>query len=235
MREKRHPIAALSLLRRTGALLALVAFVLAVACGGSSESSTAEPSEVAGGGGGIESVESDDGLLTLSIPEEALPDGVSAADISVTTLSIAEPVGGDDTDDASLVVASFRLEPSGLRFEVPIDVVVMLAVGVVGGPLVAELRSDDGAVELLDVVTADIPGDNDHLAVTTQVQHFSDFSLAYLDVPAGQLLGVEIEAPSTVPVGSSFEVSLTVSRPDDPRDVSARLRVLDPQAESRIP
>ena len=106
---------------RATRLFILVVALVAAACGGGDAGSSDDVV-----------VESSDGVVALSIPPGALPDGVNASEITITTLSIVEAP-----------------EPGAAA--------VTLPVRTIDGPTVGQLVSDDGTVELINVVISNLP------------------------------------------------------------------------------
>lgn len=194
---------------RAAGLMVLGVALLSAACGGDGDTDASPASD-------DRSVESSDGALVLSIPAGALPDGVAASEISVTTLALTEaPARGAPADRAAGPIASFRLEPSGLRFSTPVELAVTVPLAALSGPLFAELVSDDGTTEVLEVEISEPVGDDQLVVLTTSIEHFSTFTVGDLNLRLVDLLAVKLEAPASVPVGSSFDVALTVIRPGE--------------------
>jgi hypothetical protein len=215
-------IAQCSLLRRAWLVRALavsasLVAALAVACtgGGGEPAATGSPTA------------SDDGAVTLTIPAGALPPGVDASDIRVTTVLIAEPQPLEAPDpeadeQPSRVVAVFELEPDGLRFLRPVTLTFRLPRDIVTGPLVALHTSEQGVVPLAITLT-DRP-ESGQIEITTAVEHFSNllFIVALIDA---DIIAVKLTAPETVMVKETFTASVDFERLDGTRTVDVLMRV----------
>ena len=216
--------------RLAGLLLACISLVaaLAVACSGgdSDPTATAEPSASPTTSSvtatattpnsspeaqlpGTATVESDDGSVTLTIPTGALPAGVEASDIHVTTAFLAEPpleIADPEADaQPSRVVAVFAMEPDGLRLLRPVTVTFRLPTDVVNGPLVALHISDDG-VEPLSITVVDQP-ELAQIEITTAVEHFSFGWIVTAQLTPSDIVEAEVDAPPTVEVGECVHCS----------------------------
>lgn len=97
----------------------VVGLLLVAACGSQDDAETAgEPGAATTTVAESTVVESDDGGLSLEIPDGALPEGTSAADITITALGAEDlpgPLAGTD-----LRSAFYSLEPDGLQFDEPV-------------------------------------------------------------------------------------------------------------------
>lgn len=113
-----------------------------------------------------------DGDVTLSIPEDALPDGVSPSDLKI------ESITPDDLavsiEDAE-VVAAFRLLPDGLVLSEPATVTLQMPAASAAGGLVLLHLTSEGLSPLGDVaITIDDAGEVATLQTT--ITHFSDLA-----------------------------------------------------------
>jgi hypothetical protein len=213
----------------TGALLLLVA-----ACGGGGDEAPAStpiapPSTGADGGGGAAvapadapsaevKVASADGLVELRIPGGALPAGVAASDIRVTaaSLALAEPLAIErDAAEAGQVpriLANVQLEPSGLRFERPVTVVMSIPRDVLDGPLVIYHASEEG-VDALDVELLPDDAGSAHIRAAVTIDHFSGLVASYLALEDSDLADVQLHVDRTeVPVNETFAAWVTIER-----------------------
>ena len=104
-----------------------------------------------------ETVTSGDGLAQLTIPDGALPDGTSAADLRIT--SQPELLGG-------AILAAYQLEPRGLVFNQPVTLAV--AVDAPGAALLGVLAG----VETLETPAFELAVDpNGDTAIRTELSH----------------------------------------------------------------
>jgi hypothetical protein len=75
-------------------------------------------------------ITSDDGRAVLEIPDGALPEGVSASDISITTVPEGERPTVETTSNGTTaeeeVLAAYQLEPSGTEFQTPVTLRIAL-------------------------------------------------------------------------------------------------------------
>jgi hypothetical protein len=71
-------------------------------------------------------IESDMPGVQLEIPESAMPDGISAKDISISAMSLSEiPSDLPETE-----FTAYKLEPDGLRFDEPVNVTIPVTNGI---------------------------------------------------------------------------------------------------------
>lgn len=113
-------------------------------------------------------VVSKDGTTSLSIPLDALPEGVSASDLSISSVGVGDVpekwrwLGGD---------YAFKLDPDGLRFSAPVS--VSMTIPAVSGktPIVYFMNEEEGE-QLHDVdLTYDAKANT--VTAVVQVSHFS--------------------------------------------------------------
>lgn len=148
-------------------LLVLGSFLLAAACGGGGDAGDGDaPGEV---GNPTATVKSADGAALLLIPDGALPDGVSASDISIVPIGFGDAAGADEAQ----TVAAYELLPDGLELSSPATLRLELGAAVSGTFVVWHLTED--SAELLPVTLA-ASGD----ALEVEVEHFSDLLAADL-------------------------------------------------------
>lgn len=173
-------------------------------------------------------VASDDGTATLTIPEGALPPGVDASDIRVTTVSIAEPQTLEAADpeaeeQLSRVIAVVELEPAGLRFLRPVTLAFRLPSDIVSGPLVALHASEEG-VEPLAITLTDRP-ESEQIEITATVEHFSLVFFVSVIIPAESIIEAKLTAPESVMVNDSFKVSVDLERLSGTRTVTVIIKI----------
>lgn len=158
-----------------------------------------------------------DRTLELEVPAAALPDGVSASDLSITALAPFEAVdlfAAEAAEQAATAreIARFDLQPSGLRFEQPVAVSARLPISAVTGPLFAYLVTDDGGVEVLSVSIEAIEGES--VVATTTVEHFSEIVWSVIGFREFEgMVNAEFKTSSEDPwIGESLEVEVILER-----------------------
>jgi hypothetical protein len=180
-------------------LLALLA--VAPACGSSDGGSSD------GGGDAVEahtvSATSGDVELTLLVPDEALPEGVSASEITVT----AREVESEDSEDSELLGA-FELGPDGTVFEGTVLAGVTVPAG--EGEVQLALRSGDEETEVLEPVGALDGVDAGSRSLVFAVPHFSDLSVILSKQGESPRVVIVDRPRESYLVGESFEVRVRV-------------------------
>jgi hypothetical protein len=180
-------------------LLALLA--VAPACGSSDGGSSD------GGGDAVEahtvSATSGDVELTLLVPDEALPEGVSASEITVT----AREVESEDSEDSELLGA-FELGPDGTVFEGTVLAGVTVPAG--EGEVQLALRSGDEETEVLKPVDALDGVDAGSRSLVFAVPHFSDLSVILSKQGESPRVVIVDRPRESYLVGESFEVRVRV-------------------------
>ena len=207
--------------RRPILLVLAATFVfIGAACGGGTEPA---PEDDAGPGRAvavperpelpsiIETVTSADDLASVGLPEGTLPDGVTAADISVTPIA-SERFFGTDANEGSFRV--YRLEPDGTQFKRPVvfSATMLLELdddGAFATPLVLlrSGRGDDTDITTTADVRLELDPDAGTMTVLATIEHFSDVLVD------GSGLFVTHVKPyeSTYKVGESYAFVLTVT------------------------
>ena len=176
---------------------ALGALIVLAACGDGDND---------GADGDVQTVTSDDGLVTIEIPEGALPDGLEASDITVTALPVDEFEVEGEPEDGTRVVAAIDLQPSGTVFQRPVTIRTRMPA--TAEPGLALLVSEDGDVEPLELA---FESDGDDVITSAEVGHFSDL------VHMGGIDAIEFEFLTPIEnhmVGETFTVRTRVSRVD---------------------
>ncbi len=122
-------------------------------------------------GDNVTVVSSADGSATLSLPEGALPEGVSASDITITTSSLTETDTGE-------VVPVWTFEPDGLVFIVPVE--LRLRVDVPPGEFFVVRHTSQSGALVEDLLPSPegmvVAGDGTLEEVVVSLGHFSDVS-----------------------------------------------------------
>lgn len=175
-------------------MVATIAALVLAACGGSSDATaeataeqtpeaatstprpaatTAPTSEapeaitVASAGGSAAS-----GEISISIPADALPDGVSPSDVSIEAISADDLILSVENAE---VVAAYRLLPDGLVLSEPATVALRVPVEQASGGL-ALLHLNSEGPSPLDKVTVTVDGAGEVATVETMITHFSDLA-----------------------------------------------------------
>ena len=138
-----------------------------------------------------------DGLLELTIPPGALPEGVALSDLSATTISVAETLSDEEAasegGNASRIIAHFELEPSGLRFLQPVTLTFRLPSRIVTGPLVVLHAFEEGA-EPLAITPMDRP-ESEEVELTATIEHFSSVFIVHALIPHSDVISAKVKAP----------------------------------------
>jgi hypothetical protein len=166
-----------------GHVFAVIAIVL-VACGGAP---AASPSPASGG----PTVTSSDGNAVLTIPDGALPAGISVNDLAIETLE-------------SEILAAYEFEPSGTAFDPPLSAAITLPLeenGPIGPqpPALANVPmlvlTDDASLEVPNEQSIAIDQELNQIVLTAPVAHFSEayvnFSPMFVGLgdPSDQVVG----------------------------------------------
>jgi cysteine-rich repeat protein len=164
-------------------------------------------------------VTSADGVVTLAIPPGALPDGVAPSDLRVTrnerpsarrrNVTAEQALAGDFGDAGEAPVLSYRLEPAGITFAVPLIATIRLEETQLTEAGKVTLSSSEGGVEGLVIIDARSTADGVR-EIDVEVPHFSDLevfqesilSSARIVAPAASLFAVE----------ETFDVAFEVTR-----------------------
>lgn len=140
-----------------------------------------------GGGGGVSGVigpdggtiQSQDGRLTLTFPPGALSEDTK---ITITDIKPGELRAEVDGFDSQF---TYRLEPDGIEFNVPVTASFLTDETPVqgDGSIVTEgallVTSSNGQTELLENLTEDVNADEDTTSVSGELSHFSEFSQSF--------------------------------------------------------
>lgn len=189
------------------AVLATV-LLLAAGCGSGDD----EPTEAAGDAG---TVESDDGAVTLTVPDGSLPDGVAMSDLRVRE---ARPEG-----EAPGVRRAYALEPTGTVFSEPVSLVARVPGDeAAGGLLFAHLGNGDveglvGTVREEDgVVTFEGTVDHFSVLVVQEPVYFNAVVKAPAEAEVGESahIGVDVHPRSRLGPGLAEPEPVTFTYPD---------------------
>lgn len=206
-------------------LLALLLLALATATtacdGNASEADAGADGET----GNAAAVTSSDGLVTLTIPDGALPDGVSSDDVRITPNDTPSTLVLDATadellaegfsldaavEDAAPPALSYRLEPSGTTFNEPLIATFRLEAGVLdrGGRFTL---TSEGRVESLTIADVRMPTP-EVVEVDVEVPHFSEMNAWGVGERQVRADLVSPEPGTVFTVGSSFHDEVKVTR-----------------------
>lgn len=200
---------------RIGAVIAVAALILVTVVllsslgGGGDGSGTSATPE------GTTTVASPDGRAVLEIPDGALPEGITAADISIRHISL----DGLNPDEVGALAAGYEFLPNGLELQVPAVLNLRLELEALPEVLFVAHVSDD-AWELLTIADSEFDPETGTVAITTSLSHFS-FAYVYLSQPGGpvfsELIGLNpltvdaTASASKVAVGASFDFTATLT------------------------
>ncbi len=185
-----------------GHLVAGLASVLASGCGGGDGDKP--------GNNPAFTVASADGVLTLSIPANALPAGVTQEQVKITDIATADlPAVNDEA-----VTQGWNLEPDGLALSSPAEARLTLPAARLGGMALTVLHESgqaaSGRLEFLPLVP-DAPADGAPGVLRAPLGHFSrlilhDTSSSVLATMAGS-----VGPPARAFVGQAFRTEVTYS------------------------
>lgn len=161
------------------------------------------------------SIVSSDGLVELSVPDGALPDGITITDLSI------RPVPQDDipTTGGVAAVAAYELLPNGLQLRSPVTVDLRLTLDDLSTTLFAYHFSDDGW-EPLTVHESESDPEKKTLLVTLSLSHFSYIHIFLGDdyqvsesIDFDPLTVTVAASASEVRFGESVDLTATVVAP----------------------
>jgi len=198
------------LMRRWSWVAAVV--VVASACGGGTSDSDAAAIEVSAAA----TVESSDGLASLSFPPGSLPDGMSAGDVQVQVVI-------DESPEPGIATVAVQLSPDGLALAQDAALTVVLPETLHDG-LIAIHSSGD----TIEFVTGDIENNAGVVSFTTPIRHFSRF---HLFKPAFELSVVGV--PEQLVEGETHTVNVTLTNGDEPFSFWYHLAA-DPEGTARL-
>ena len=212
--------------RVLGVVVVAVVLVTAGACASDDDGSTTTEGSTPGTSPGtsaptVDVVTSDDGNMSVEIPDGALPDGVTVDDITITALGAEDlpgPLAGADVRSAF-----YALEPHGLEFDEPVLLTRRFDAADSGFDLTrgipySTLVTSDPEGETWDVPTdQELSLDGETVVVSGWVEHFS-FAFAF---NGGVYVGLS-QSTITTTVGDPTTVTVAASGPDEAR-VDARI------------
>lgn len=176
--------------------------------------------------GQTRSIEASDGEVraVLTLPDDALPDDVSADDIRLSiSMGESTQVVGGPGDEATLTLLTLELRPSGIVFREPVPLEVTLPTSA-GGAITALLRSGDNAAELLRIdfppsVEAELREgevqprvEGEPPTVQLMVPHFSELWVLVHDMSWPTSI-VQGPPERDIAVGEQFTVQVSMERP----------------------
>lgn len=193
-------------------LLVSIAILALVACGGSDStpatpSSDAMASSESAAPGTVVRVEFDGHVLTMDIPDSALPDGVQREDIEITSL-VAEP---GFAEDGPAPFAAFRLKPDGLQLREPVTLEIQFPAEESPTGL-GVMHIHGKTIEFIEVGDVTLDPNTGIVTVSATISHFSDVVLfdpgdILASGPSFEPVTVELsQSADEVVFGDSFRV-----------------------------
>jgi hypothetical protein len=190
--------------------------LVAAGCQTGSPGRPIDPATIVTDPAGAIVVSSSDGVVTMRVPQGALPEGVAADDLAVEPV----PVADETAETERLPFMQYRFAPEGVRLSAPATVEVLLTAELLADGLMAFHVDEDGIEPLLvDLAAEDVP------VATFEVDHFSWFSFhsntyfaARIDEPARRAFTIGENVPFAARItwvdhGHS-EVTFIVPTPD---------------------
>ncbi|KKT57190.1 MAG: hypothetical protein UW81_C0005G0027 [Candidatus Giovannonibacteria bacterium GW2011_GWC2_44_9] len=152
---------------------------------------------------GVQKVVSDDGLAELEIPKNALPEGVSIKDITMTAIAPADFFKESNQPIDSVKI--YRLEPDGFTLSKPATISVTLSYNPnrAYSPIFLTYSGEKEEAENLNVTDFQIDEERKTFTVSGELSHFSE-----LIFNAEARIFNERHIPEgdiTLPVGQSFD------------------------------
>ena len=147
-------------------------------------------------------VRAQDGVAELRIPKDAVLEGGTIKDITMTAIAPADffKESNQPIDSAKI----YRLEPDGLTFSKPATISVTLPYdkNKAYSPIFLTYSGEGGGAEILDV--ADFRPDEERgtYTVSGALSHFSDLIIADLQIFKARHIP---ESDITLPIGQSFD------------------------------
>jgi hypothetical protein len=208
---------------------------------GATPAATAEPTEKVSdfpaqadqiAQGPHKAVKSNDGRLTLMIPDGALPAGVSETSIKITNIppnSVPVTVAGGQP------TLAYRFEPDGLKFSTPAIVVLTINPPAGGNqPMLWTVSGD--TVEAINTIWYSTDPKTRRLTITAPLAHFSDL------ISSKGLFRVDLRTIADHTQNNPFNAEATVSR-EEPSPIEnwtlngywAGLGPLAPRSASNTP
>jgi len=152
------------------------------------------------------SIVSDDGKLTLIIPTDALPDGMSATDISITAINDNE------------IGASYSLQPDGMQFKSPIKLEYQLPEpgqndsGQTTYPISAAFLISDDGQEFSPMQNVEITTGPEEGKLTAELNHFTIAVFRHFWQAA-------ISEPGNVLINRPFTIFSSLSQVNDEQEI----------------
>lgn len=157
----------------------------------------------------ITEVRSDDGLAILTIPDGALPEGMTPSDISVKVVRSEDGI----EDEQGRIV--YELEPDGIVLRAPVELTLVAPAPAVGEPWSLPVllhwsfdENGETVIEVPETVTLAYDKGANVVRATASISHFSRFSME----TAAKLFTISA-APKTGTyfVGDTFDYTVTVA------------------------
>lgn len=149
---------------------------------------------------------SDDATVVLEIPTDALPDGITEQDISISKSGFTYSDEGD--------ILSYELQPDGLSFKQPINITLKTDLPQVteeGYPIPLLLhKTIDGenvTTDIVDNTYVLIDEENNELSISGKISHFSNIALWQV---GGLIAGRAHSDSTTHKIGDTFTFKATI-------------------------
>lgn len=169
----------------------------------------------------VTSVSSADGLVTLHIPDAALPSEVSVEDITIANLDVTEGDVG--------VLGMYEFGPSGTTFSEPVTVQINVAGGSNEGGVPLLVNIDEEVPEVVQNSAYIVESENS-ATLYAKLDHFSRYAVVhgFFDIIFTDDFGVK-------PKGARFPVNAEVAIIDEAPEqrIDGRMVRLNPKFNSR--
>lgn len=152
-------------------------------------------------------IQSDDGIAQLEIPIGALPQGVSAEDITITKGSVAElPLELKEGFETPQTLLVYKLLPEGIEFVEPVTVTISQNKEDSEGVIPVLFHASGDTFEIIPNTTVEIDLRGGTTRVSGQIAHFSQVGT---DSERG-MFKYESVSGGTGEIGDSFPFKLTI-------------------------
>lgn len=119
---------------------------------------------------------SEDGRLTLDIPADALPSGVTAEDVRIVSASegdVRAELGLEDAaDEEEATMVVYKLSPDGLELNTPVTVTITNPSSE-NSVIPMLFHVSDGALDLIAETDIDLDLESGQMSISGEISHFS--------------------------------------------------------------
>jgi hypothetical protein len=168
----------------------------------------------------IQSIKSEDGLLSMNIPESAMPNGVGLDDISIKMIS-SEDESFTNENGNSIVIARYDLQPNGTRFSSPIEISYTAIQRGEESALPLLIHEDDDLIEILTDVEIEYTNATGTVHMHTTIDSFSEVRVE--DTP----FFADSRGTGVYSIGSTFPVTIDIFRQKNYGSYDKRIRFND--------